>query len=176
MIDFLQSFFGPYYQVFRFIHIVAVMIWLFSTSVAYSYYLVPIFKSWRRNPHDDPTREMRNWVMERFDHGAILEHVAFPVIMLTGPLLYVLSGYDTGDDWMAMKLLIVFGLFLPIEIFDYTISHFRGAKKNIRAGGDEEDYERYMALHWNFFVYITVPISMLGLFVVFLAVVKPGLG
>lgn len=176
MIDLLQTIFGPFYQIIRFVHVAAVMVWLFSTSVAYSYYLVPIFKSWRRHPDDEQIVEMRNWVMERFDHGAILEHVAFPIIMITGPLLYLLSGYNSGDDWMLMKLLIVFGLFLPIEIFDYTISHFRGAKKNIRASGDGEDYERYMALHWNFFVYITVPISMLGLFVVFLAIVKPSFG
>ena len=176
MIDFLQGVFGPHYPVIRFIHIAAVMVWLFSTPVAYSYYLVPAFKAWRRNPDDPQTLELRNWVMERFDQGAILEHIAFPIIMVTGPLLYMLAGYDTGDDWMLMKLLIVFGLFLPIEVFDYTISHFHGAKKNIRARGDEEGYERYMRLHWNFFVYITVPISMLGLFVVFLAVVKPSFG
>ena len=173
MSDFLQGVLGPYYLQIKFIHLAAVMVWLFSTSVAYVYYLVPAFKAWRKEPDDQSIKELRNWTMERFDDGARLEHYAFPIILITGPLLYLLSGYSTADDWMLLKLMFVIGLFIPIEILDYYISHFGGAKKNIRKEGNDEKYERYVRLHWNFFVYITAPISVLGLTTVYLAVVKP---
>ena len=93
MISFLQEILGPYYFYVLFVHLIFVMIWMWSTAVGFAFYLVPVFKAWRRNPEDRQVLTLRNWVMERFDHGVIYEHIAFPMIMLTGPLLWIIGGW-----------------------------------------------------------------------------------
>lgn len=171
--DAVRLFLGSYYAELRFIHLVAVMVWVWSTSVAYAYYLVPVFKAWRRNPDDDQVRELRNWVMERFDQGAIYEHIAFPVVLITGPLLFWAGGFDASFDWLVLKLLIVIGLFLPVEIMDYHLAHLGGAKHRFRAAGDWEGYEAAVHRHW-WFLLVTSPLVMISaMFVLYLAIVKP---
>jgi uncharacterized membrane protein len=173
MIAFLQNTLGPYYQYIKFVHLFFVMIWLWSTAVGFIYYLLPVFKAWRRNPDDEGIKTMRNWVMERFDDGVIYEHVAFPMILLTGPLLWILGGWNPASGWFVMKLMIVFGVFLPVEICDYYLSHFGGNKHRIRNSGDEDAYEKAMQKHWMFFLITSPPVVIFGLVIVFLAVTKP---
>jgi len=173
MITFLQNTLGPYYQYIKFIHLYFVMMWLWSATVGFMFYLLPVFKAWRRNPEDEGLRTMRNWVMDRFDHGVIYEHVAFPMILLTGPLLWIVGGWNPASGWFVMKLLIVFGVFLPVEIADYYLSHFGGNKKRLRKAGDEAAYERGIQRHWLFFVVTSPPVVVFGFMIVFLAVIKP---
>ncbi len=167
---------APFYMEIKLLHILAVMVWLFSTAVGYQNYVVPAFKAWLANPDDQQAIAMRNLAIERFDKGVILEHVAFPVIMITGPVLWGLSGYGAESDWFLLKLLIVFGVFLPIEIADYYLSHFGGNKRRYRLAGDAAEYERHIVLHWRFLVSVTWPIFFFGVFVVGLAVLKPQFG
>lgn len=169
MTDLLASWYMP----IKLVHMLAVMVWLFSTAVAYQNYLVPAFKAWLAQPSDPGAIAARNLAMERFDKGVILEHVAFPVIMTTGPLLWMITGYGAESDWFVLKMLIVFGIFLPIEIADYHLSHFRGNKHRHRLAGDMDEYERNILLHWRFLVTVTWPILFFGLLAVGLAVLKP---
>ncbi|MBL8628174.1 MAG: hypothetical protein JNM81_01000 [Rhodospirillaceae bacterium] len=169
IIDFLQ----PYYQHIRFVHLTAVMVWVWSTSVAYAYYLLPVFKAWRRNPDDQQIIELRNWVMERFDHGVIYEHIAFPIVIIAGIMLYIVGGHSTAENWLLLKLAIVIGVFIPIEITDYYLSHFGGNKHKLRKAGSAQDYERGIQLHWWFFLITTAVVMLGGTAVIFLAVVKP---
>src|SRR3546814_1694152 len=46
---------------------------------------------------------------------AVIEHIAFPIVMISGPLLYWVGGWDSSATWLMIKLLIVVGFFLPIE-------------------------------------------------------------
>jgi uncharacterized membrane protein len=171
--DAFIEFLSPYYLYIKFVHLVAVMVWVFSTAHAYAFYLVPVFKAWRRNPGDAGIIEMRNWVMERFDHGVIYEHIAFPVILITGPLLFIAGGHSIAENWILLKLLIIIGLFIPIEIVDYYLSHFGGNKHLIRLTGDMESYERHIQWHWWFLLLTSVPVMVGALSIIFLAVVKP---
>lgn len=173
MIAFLQDTLGPYYIYLKFIHLTFVMIWLWSTAVAFAYYLVPVFKAWRRNPDDGQIIELRNWAMERFDHGVNYEHIAFPIVILTGPLLWIVGGWTPASGWFVVKLLIVFGLFLPIEIMDYYLAHFGGNKRRLRKSGDPVKYEQAVYYHWLFLVVISPPVMVFGIVVIFLSVVKP---
>jgi len=173
MIAFLQNTLGPWYQYILFVHLFFVMIWLWSTAVGFIYYLLPVFKAWRRNPDDKGIRTMRDWTMERFDHGVIYEHVAFPMILLTGPLLWIVGGWNPSSGWLVMKMLILLGVFIPVEICDYYLSHFGGNKHNLRKSGDEEAYERGMQRHWMFFLITSPPVVIFGAIMVFLAVIKP---
>ena len=88
--------------------------WFWSTSVAYTYYLVPLFRAWQQNPQELDRIHLRNWAMERFDDGAILEHIAFPIVLLTGVLLMLISGWSPDAGWFALKLVLVVLVFLPI--------------------------------------------------------------
>ncbi|MGA9795140.1 MAG: hypothetical protein WBQ17_06335 [Rhizomicrobium sp.] len=171
--DAIVSFLSPYYFYILFVHVVAVMVWIWSTSVAYAFFVVPVFKAWRRSPDDPGLIELRNWVMERFDHGVIYEHLAFPVILLTGPLLYVVGGHSTVEGWLLLKLLIVVGVFLPIEICDYYLSHLGGNKHRVRSTQDPEAYERAVQRHWLFFLVTSAPVMIGSMAVVFLAITKP---
>lgn len=169
----MMDWLAPFYPYIKLVHLLAVMVWLFSTAVAYQNYLVPAFKAWMANPSDERAVARRNLAMERFDDGVLLEHVAFPVVMVTGPILWLISGYDAESDWFVLKMLIVFGIFLPIEIADYHLAHFAGNKRRHRLAGDLDEYERQVQLHWRFLVSVTWPIMFFGLAAVCLAVLKP---
>jgi len=173
MIEFIREVLGPYYLQIKFVHVVFVAMWVFSTSVAYAFYILPVFKAWRRNPHDPEILVARNWVMERFDDGVSYEHIAFPMVLITGPLLYILGGWNTSMAWLDLKLLIVIGLFIPVEIIDFYMSHFGGNKRKIRDSGDMEKYERYMQRHWWFFLVTTPAVMVYGVLLMYLAITKP---
>jgi len=173
MIQFLQQTLGPYYFYIKFIHLFFVMIWMWSTAVGFAFYLVPVFKAWRRNPDDLQIIAMRDWAMERFDHGVSYEHVAFPIVLITGPLLLILGGWTLSSGWLVLKLLIVIGIFIPIEVFDYYISHLGGNKARLKKLGDPVAYERGVQRHWMFLLVSSPPVMVFGTMVVVLAVTKP---
>ena len=149
------------------------MVWSWSTAVAYAYYVLPVFKAWRRNPEDRQIIELRNWCMERFDQGVIYEHTAFPVILITGPLLYFVGPWSIASNWLLLKILIVLMVAIPIEICDYYLSHFGGNKERVRASGDAAGYEMAVQRHWLFFLLSMPPIMIAALLIAFLAIAKP---
>lgn len=173
MLNLLRETLLPYYLYVKAAHLFFVAMWMWSTAAAYAYYLVPVFKAWRRNPDDPEVVAMRNWAIERFDQGATYEHIAFPMILLTGPIMYFLAGWSTGAGWLALKLLIVLGIFLPIEILDYHLSHLGGNKRNVRRLNDPVAYETAIHRHWLFLVLSSPLVMVFILAVVVLAVVKP---
>jgi hypothetical protein len=73
----------------------------------------------------------------------------------------------------VLKLLIVLGFFLPIEIIDYYLSHLGGNKRRLRAAGDDDAHERGVQRHWMFLLVTSPPIIVFGFTVVLLAVTKP---
>ncbi len=173
MLEFLRLTLTPYYLYIKFVHVLFATMWIWSASTAYAYYLLPVMKAWRRNPEDPEIIPVRNWAMERFDEVVIYEHVAFPIVLITGPLLYIAAGWNAGAAWLDLKLLIVFGVFVPIEVMDYYLSHFGGNKHKLRASGDTVAYERAVHRHWWFFLVTTPAVMIYGTLVVLLAIAKP---
>lgn len=173
MIDTISSTLAPYYLHIKFVHLLFVAMWFWSTSVAYTYYLVPLFRAWQQNPQEIDRIHLRNWAMERFDDGAILEHIAFPIVLLTGVLLTLISGWSPDAGWFALKLVLVVLVFLPIEIVDYHLAHFGGNKQKLRESGAIEDYEDVLRVHWKFLVLSTPIVAVSITLVVFLAITKP---
>lgn len=166
----------PWYLHIKAVHVTAMAAWIWSTSVGFIYYLLPAFRRWFSRPHDPRARRARDWSIDQFDRGAILEHVAFPTVLASGLLLFWVGGWDTRTSWLMLKLLIVFGIFLPIEMFDYHLAHFGGNKAKARARGGEQESERKLQQHWWFLVASTPPIIFFGLAVLFLALTKPQVG
>ena len=173
MIEFFQAWLAPYYLQIKFVHLVFVAMWFMSTSVAYRFYLVPIFREWMKAPKDLDRVRMRNWAMERFDDGAVLEHIAFPILLITGPMLMLAGGWSPVHGWFAMKLVIVVLVFIPVEVMDYYLAHFGGNKEKIRAGDAPEAYESAIHRHWWFLI-VSSPIVIVTIpYVIYLVVVKP---
>ncbi|ERP90094.1 hypothetical protein Q670_14445 [Alcanivorax sp. P2S70] len=164
----------PWYLQIKFVHLLFVMIWSFSTAVAYTWYVKSAWLAWQRTPDDPHRLERRNWTMEQFDRGASLEHIAFPIVLATGALMVWLTGWGMDSHWLMVKLAIVIGIFIPVEVFDYWISHFGGSKKQWRLKGDMKRYEKLMQWHWLFFR-ISTPLVMIFIpMIIYLAVTKPG--
>lgn len=84
---------------------------------------------------------MCNFVIEWFDDGVVLEYVVFLVIMVIGFLLWLIIGYGVESDWFVLKMLIVFGVFLLIEIVDYYLVYLVGNKKCLCLVGKMDEYE-----------------------------------
>jgi uncharacterized membrane protein len=149
------------------------MIWMWSTAVGFAFYLVPVFKAWRRNPDDPQIIALRDWAIERFDHGVSYEHIAFPIILLTGPLLLIVGGWNLDSGWLVLKLLIVIGIFIPVEAFDYYISHLGGNKARLRQLGNADNYELSVQRHWMFLLVSSPAVMVFGTMILVLAVTKP---
>ncbi|TNC83955.1 MAG: hypothetical protein CSH49_20080 [Alcanivorax sp.] len=173
MLELIKEYLGPHYLIIKFVHVFAVMAWSWSTAVAYTSYLKPAYIKWRKNPADPILLQRRDWAFEQFDRGAVIEHTAFPVLVISGGLLFALGGWDIGFHWLMLKLSIVVLIFFPIEIADYWLSHMGGNKYRIRASGDAEKYQRYIQHHWHFFRITTPLITLFMPMVIFLAIVKP---
>lgn len=172
--DALTGLLAPWYAQLKFLHVISVAMWSFSTAVAYRDYIVPAFRAVEHHPHDEARIARRNDFMERFDSGAILEHVAFPLLVVTGLCMMLAGGWSLDSfTWFAAKMLVVLLIFVPIEIVDYYISHFGGQKARIRRSGDMARYERFMAIHWTFFK-VTAPLIIIFVpTAYYLAIVKP---
>ncbi|MZR63304.1 hypothetical protein [Alcanivorax sp. DP30] len=164
----------PWYLQIKFVHLLFVMIWSFSTAAAYSWYVKSAWVAWQHNKEDPHRLERRNWTMEQFDKGAALEHIAFPIVLITGGLMVWLAGWGMNSHWLMIKLALVALVFGPIEVFDYWISHMGGSKKQWRLKGDMKRYETLMQWHWRFFQISTPLVVIVIPAIIYLAVTKPG--
>jgi uncharacterized membrane protein len=165
---------APYYLQVKFIHLLMVAMWTFSTAVAYRDYVFPAFKAWEKDP-ENPTRiAIRDDFLRRFDHGAQLEHFAFPVLIVTGFMMVWIAGWPLTElSWLTVKLGIVLIVFIPVEVIDYYISHFGGNKEKILATGDMDRHEAMTRFHWRFFKVTTPLVVTLIPMIYYLAVTKP---
>jgi hypothetical protein len=127
----------------------------------------------RPNEQDDSLRARRNWVPESLDRGVVLEHVSFPVVILSGLLLLAAGGWTSASIWLVLKLAIVVTIFILMELYDYPISHFKGSKRVFRKRGDDAGYEQAIQTHRLFLLASAPLVAVFVVGVVFLAVTKP---
>lgn len=173
LLDELKNFLLPFYLYIKFIHVVFMAVWFMSTSVAYSWFVqVAYFQSINR-PENEELKRRKDWALEQFDKGVVMEHVAFPMLILTGPILYWLSGWTIEWNWLGLKLAIIIFIFVPMEAADYWLSHFGGNKTYLRKMGDPEKYEKVVRWHWWFLRKSTPFVAIFLPAIIFLAVVKP---
>ena len=176
MLDTIRQVLMPWYMEIKFVHLLFVMMWGMSTAVAYLFYVRTAFLRWERAPQDPERIALRNWTMEQFDKGVIIEHIAFPMILITGPTLYFIGDWSVMNaQWLAIKLSIVFFIFLPVEIIDYWISHVGGRKSLHVQRGNDDKYELAILWQMRFFRWTTPLVSLFIPAMIYLAVVKPSL-
>jgi len=172
--DQVLSFIAPFYLEIKTLHLLSVALWSFSTAVAFRNYVVPAFRYWHRNPGDERAIADRNDAMEKFDRGAVLEHIAFPITIVTGLMMIWIAGWPLNSmNWLVLKLGIILGVFVPVEAIDYYISHMGGNKERIRRSDKPQRYEPMIRFHWQFFR-VTTPLVIIFIPTIFyLAIVKP---
>ncbi len=174
MLDELRIAIAPYYLHIKWLHVVSVAIWSFSTAVAYVFYLKPALIASYRAPEDDALRARRDDWMDRFDRGAAFEHYALFVMVATAFLMLWIAQVDL-TRWTYLTAMLWIGVFVivPIEATDIWLAHLGGNKVKVRATGDVERYERVMAWHWRFLIITEriVVVLIPGMF--YLAIVKP---
>jgi len=173
MLDLIKEFLLPYYLYIKFIHVLFMAVWFMSTAVAYSWFVQVAFFQAEKRPDDPEYQRRKAWALEQFDKGVVMEHIAFPILLITGPLMYWLVGWEIGWNWLGLKLLIVIGIFIPLEILDYWLSHFGGNKTYLRKLGDQQRYEQVVKWHWQFLRKSTPIVAIFIPLIIFLAVVKP---
>lgn len=171
----MQELLAPWYAQIKFLHVIFVGIWAFSTAVAYQNYVIPAFRRALANPNDADAIDHRNRMIEAFDKGVVLEHVAFPGVIVTGLLMLWLGGWSPSESWwLTAKLLLVILVFIPMEAVDYRISHFSKPKRQMRLDGETEQLEAAIAFHWKFLRVSTLIVVTAIPAAIYLAVVKPG--
>jgi hypothetical protein len=172
--DELRTLLAPHYFSIKALHVLAVMIWGWSTAVAWIYYLKPAFRRALAHPDDPALQASRDRMMEAFDRGVVVEHVAFPILLATGLAMLWLGGFAVWAwSWLSAKLLIVTLVFVPIEIADYHLAHFGGNKARARRSGNLERYRSLMRTHWIFLRISEPVVAVFVPLVVYLAIAKP---
>jgi len=174
-IEALRESLVPWYLQIKFVHLLCMILWAGSTAVAYGWYVKQAYLRWERAPDDPARRRARDFAFEQFDRGAVMEHVAFPLLLVSGLLLLVAGGFQVGLrwDWLLLKLAIVVGIFVPMEIVDCWLAHFGGNKTRLREAGDPGRLERMVQLHWRFLRTTTRIIVVFVPLTLYLVVVKP---
>jgi uncharacterized membrane protein len=166
---------APYYFYIKFFHLFFVMMWAMSALGAYLCYLRPTIYALQADPGDKKLEERLVWAYEQFDKTVVFEHIAFPIVLISGLLMFLATGWSLETPWMLIKLLIVVLVFVPLEIADTWIAHVWGPRVSRERQMDPEAWNEMRASHWKFLrrtapiIRYTVPI------VIFLAVVKPSL-
>ena len=117
-----------YYPYIKFIHLFSVMIWGMSAVGAYVYYFRTTLFEVKKDSQDMELQQGLIWAYEQFDKTVVLEHIAFLVALIIGLLMFVMAGWTTDNSWMLVKLVIVVGFFIPLEVLDVWISHVLGPK------------------------------------------------
>lgn len=173
MLEAIRTTLAPWYLYLKFMHLLMVMIWGWSTMVGYVWYVCSSYLKSKRNPEDVELKRRADWALEQFDRGVVLEHIAFLLTLVTGLLLFVTGGWTIESSWLSFKFLIIGVIFIPMETLDIWLSHFGGNKYRIRMQGDPEKYERMVRFHWKFFEIVTPLVFIFIPVLIFLAVVKP---
>ncbi len=170
----LRAAIGPWYPYIKALHVVSVAIWSFSTMVAWAFYLKPALVSARRHPDDPARRARRDDRMDRFDRGAAIEHVAFPVMVITALVMLWMNRVDLARwSFLTAKILVGVLIIVPMEAADIYLSHLGGNKARVRATGDDARYEQVMEWHW-WFLRITEPLVLILIPTMFvIAIAKP---
>ncbi|WP_317931958.1 DUF2269 family protein [Halioxenophilus sp. WMMB6] len=161
------------YGYVKFFHIFFMAMWAMSAVGAYIFYLRATIFEVRDNPENEELKKRLVWAYEQFDKTVILEHIAFPLLLITGAILYYLGGWSLAQHWLLVKLVIVIGFFIPLELLDIWISHILGPRITRRRNEFPDEWNSGRALHLKFLlksspmIRITVPI------VILLAAAKP---
>ena len=120
--DGVRGWLVEHYLTLKFAHLLLVMLWGF-TAIGAFWVLVVAHRDAKRAPEDTELGRRRRWVFARFGEVVIIEHVCFPLVLLTGAALWWAADWPLSGSWLSVKLHIVLGVFVPMEIIDVALSY-----------------------------------------------------
>lgn len=163
---------APWYLHIKFLHVFCVGLWSFSAVGAF--WFVHVASSERRKARGDEELLRRDdWVRWHFNNVVFLEHIAFPLVLISGALLLFSASWSITTGWLALKLAIVLGLFVPMEILDTWLSHIHVPRAMRDKARDPGRFRRAIKRQDSFLRYSSWMVLLLVPTVMFLALVKP---
>jgi uncharacterized membrane protein len=163
---------APWYLHIKFLHVFCVGIWSFSAVGAF-WFVYVASRDRRAARGNEELLRRDEWVRWHFNNVVFLEHVAFPLVLLTGGLLFASVSWSLSAGWLALKLAIVLGLFVPMEILDTWLSHFHVPRAMRNKESQPERFKRALRRQDTFLKYSSWLVLLLVPSVLFLALVKP---
>jgi putative membrane protein len=143
----------PVYLFFKYLHLISVIGWVSSTS---SLGLYLIYKTLLKRDFYNQ-EEVRSF----YRFLTVFEILFFLLVIIFGLLMIFYSGLGLDIAWIKYKIFIVFAFFLPLEIIN-GILVFKFVKN-----------QKWYLIYDKFIVFISLPLLMAGLVVLYLAVFKP---
>ncbi|MEN3034360.1 MAG: hypothetical protein ABDH18_05160, partial [Aquificaceae bacterium] len=144
------------YNLAKFIHIIAILGWVSSTTSMGIYFLYTLIR-----PPDCPQDQLRSfyrWMVN-------LEALSLLVLIFAGSWMLHLIKFKFDINWLNIKLAIVFSFILPLEIINLWFVNFYIPKA--------EDKQRAYRIYDLFVLIVSLPLTLAILGVVYLAVFKP---
>jgi len=174
MADAITNFSIDYFPYIKFVHVFFAFLWGLSVPPAYSVFVKNAIRAARANPGDEELQRREYWAWDQLDKLIVVEHIAWPVLIITGPILFLGSGWQLTDTWLMLKLLIIVIVYVPLEAHDIWFTHVYAARAEANKEADPEGYRiaRERQLAYFRFISLTVRVTIPVLY--FLAIVKPG--
>ena len=163
------------YLSLKLIHLCAAILWSASALGAFWYLIV---STWERRQDPSPEQVRRDdWLRYHFGFVVMVEHLAFFVLVPTGLQLARVLSLPLFTPWMmpwlAAKLLIVWGLFIPMEVLDIWLSHWVLPRRYHRREVEHEAWVQARRWH-DLFLVVGGALVVLGIpAVLYLIVMKP---
>jgi len=157
----------------KFIHIVSVFLWGFTVPPAYSVYVKRALADASAQPNNKEVEGRLAWAWDRLDYLVAVEHIAWPIILITGPLLLLGSGWAIATPWLEIKLFIVVFVMIPIEAYDTWMSHAYGAVADHNRTNDPKGLQQMRNDQARFYAFISPIVRISMVVIYFVAIVKP---
>ncbi|MCS7083580.1 MAG: hypothetical protein NZL90_01170 [Aquificaceae bacterium] len=144
------------YNIAKFSHILALFMWIGSTSSIGLYFLYTLIK-----PSSYPQDEIRSfyrWMVN-------LEVLSLIVAISMGLWMLHLMKFRFDINWLNIKLLLVLFIILPLEALNFWFVNFYIPKA--------QEKERAYRMYDLFVLLISLPLIFVIIAIVYLAVFKP---
>ncbi len=139
----------------KYFHILFVILWVSATFSLFFW----IFYAENKNINCDKL-ELRKF----YRYMTNIEFLAFIGIISMGLRMFWLLSFP-NLLWLNIKMSIVFGFFLPMELINFYFINIKLPKSNF----DDSSWKSYK----KFNLIVALPLFIAGLFVILLAVVRP---
>jgi|TARA_B100002003_G_C14136627_1_gene546636 uncharacterized membrane protein len=171
--DSLINFVASNFLYIKFIHVFFAFLWGLAVPPAFTVYVRRAMNDYNADPGNEELERRMWWTWDQIDKLIVLEHIAWPILIITGPLMFLASGWSLSDPWIMMKLSIIIIIYVPIEAFDIWFSHFYSAHAEARKLEDPDGYKKMRADQIRFFKIISPTVRITIPAIWFLAIVKP---
>ncbi len=173
MTDNLLIFIASNFLYIKFIHVFFAFLWGMAVPPAFAVYVARAMKDSNADPENGELERRMWWSWDQIDKLIILEHIAWPILLITGPMMFLASGWSLTDPWIVMKLSLIIVIYIPLEAYDIWFSHYYAARAEARKLEDPEGYKKMRADQLKFFKIVSPTIRITLPMIWFLAIVKP---